>query len=299
MSYEQSKELILQLEEMTNTQVFFLTTKYNYSICGELEVVLPRLISEVKYDKRPVTLVLQTPGGSADNGIFIIKALKAHGKKVTVAVYRNCMSTGTIMALAADKILMGRYGHLGPIDAQHNIKDLDRVSRNTIGDSLKRNDIPENLNPLIVGSYEEGLTYEKNVLYPIILKHCKNNEAIAKNLLEFLTSRGQHSYRIFYDEAKKIGFNVKKMPSDVENVIEKLIFLAEDEMDALRSDKALAYFDTGKLDEANIFQTPDIVDAIFQNSKACWKHKHTYIATVSKGNVTSSQARNEWQKTDF
>ncbi len=296
MSYEQSKDLILQLEEMTNTQVFFLASKY---ISGDLEVVLMRLISEVKDDKRPVTLVLQTSGGYADNGIFIIKALKAHGKKVTVAVYRNCMSTGTIMALAADKILMGKYGHLGPIDGQYSVKIPDHVSKNTISSILKRDDIPRELNPLIVGAYEEDQTYEKNVLYPIILKHCKNNETSAKNLLEFLTNRGQHSYRIFYNEAKKIGFNVKKMPSNVEDIIEKLVFLAEDEMTALRADKVLAYLDTSKLTIPNTFQTPDITDAIFQNSKACWEHKRTYIAAITNGNVNSSQARCEWQKTDF
>lgn len=295
MSYEQSKDLILQLEEMTNTQVFFLASNY---ISGDLEVVLTRLISEVKGDKRPVTLVLLTPGGLADIGIFIIKALKAHGKKVTVALYRECMSTGTIMALAADKILMGKYAHLGPIDAQFNPSKCERVSMNAIGDVLsEEKNIPTNLAPLTVGAYKEMVTYNKNVLYPIVLKHCKNNEASAKNLLEFLTNRGQHSYRIFYNEAKKIGFNVKKMPSDIEDVIEKLIFLAEDEMNIFKENDALSYFDTNQ--NSPTFRTPDIVIEIFQNSKACWEYKHAFFVKNIDKEIVPSRILKEWQKADF
>ena len=295
MSYEQSKDLILQLEEITNTQVFFLASP----ISNGLDTVLMRLISETKDDKRPVTLVLHTSGGSADIGISIIKVLKAHGKKVTVAVYRKCMSAGTIMALAADKILMGKYAYLGPVDGQITVGNYESVSVNAIGDILGRTDIPNALEPLLVGSYEESLIYKENILYPIVLKHCKNNEVIARSLLDFLVSRGHHTYNIFYNEAKSIGFNVKKMPSDMEHVIEKLIFLAEDEMNFFRADRALSYWDIGKINEANTFQTPDIVGAIFQNSKACWEHKHAYIAAIANGNVKSFQTRCEWQKTDF
>ena len=85
----------------------------------------------------------------------------------------------------------------------------------------------------------------------------------------------------------------------MEHVIEKLIFLAEDEMNFFRADRALSYWDIGKINEANTFQTPDIVGAIFQNSKACWEHKHAYIAAIANGNVKSFQTRCEWQKTDF
>ncbi len=295
MSYEQSKDLILQLEETTNTQVFFLASNY---ISGDLELVLTRLISEVKGDKRPVTLVLLTPGGYADIGIFIIKALKAHGKKVTVALYRECMSTGTIMALAADKILMGKYAHLGPIDTQFNPSKCERVSMNVIGDVLNaEKNIPTNLAPLTVGAYKEMVTYNENVLYPIVLKHCKNNEASAKNLFEFLTNRGQHSYRIFYNEAKSIGFNVKKMPPDIEDVIEKLIFLAEDEMNIFKGNDALSYFDTNQ--NSPTFQTPDIVTEIFQNSKACWEYKHAFFVKNIDKEIVSSCILKEWQKADF
>ena len=66
----------------------------------------------------PVDLVLHTPGGLVLAALQIAKAVREHKAKVTVFVPHYAMSGGTLIALAADEIVMCEHSVLGPIDPQ-------------------------------------------------------------------------------------------------------------------------------------------------------------------------------------
>ncbi|MFN2378381.1 MAG: ATP-dependent Clp protease proteolytic subunit [Candidatus Binatia bacterium] len=66
----------------------------------------------------PVDLVLHTPGGLVLSASQIARAIKAHKGKVTVFVPHYAMSGGTLIALAADDIVMCPHSVLGPVDPQ-------------------------------------------------------------------------------------------------------------------------------------------------------------------------------------
>jgi len=66
----------------------------------------------------PIDLVLHTPGGLVVASLQIARALKQHRGKVTVFVPHFAMSGGTLIALAADEIVMSPYAILGPVDPQ-------------------------------------------------------------------------------------------------------------------------------------------------------------------------------------
>ena len=67
---------------------------------------------------RPIDLILHTPGGLVLAAMQIARAVEAHPAKVTVYVPVYAMSGGTLIALAADEIVMGEFSLLGPIDPQ-------------------------------------------------------------------------------------------------------------------------------------------------------------------------------------
>jgi ClpP class serine protease len=69
-------------------------------------------------DEMPIDLVLHTPGGLVLASDQIAYALKRHRGRVTVIVPHYAMSGGTLVALAADEILMDRDAVLGPVDPQ-------------------------------------------------------------------------------------------------------------------------------------------------------------------------------------
>ena len=68
--------------------------------------------------ERPIDLILHTPGGLVLAAMQIARAVEAHPGKVTVFVPVYAMSGGTLIALAADEIVLGEFSVLGPIDPQ-------------------------------------------------------------------------------------------------------------------------------------------------------------------------------------
>src|SRR5439155_60492 len=66
----------------------------------------------------PLDLVLHTPGGLVLAATQIARAVFKHKGKVTVFVPHYAMSGGTLIALAADEIIMCEHAVLGPVDPQ-------------------------------------------------------------------------------------------------------------------------------------------------------------------------------------
>ena len=67
---------------------------------------------------RSIEIVLHTPGGLVLAARQIAAALADHDGKVTAVVPHYAMSGGTMIALAADEILVDGHAALGPIDPQ-------------------------------------------------------------------------------------------------------------------------------------------------------------------------------------
>jgi len=74
--------------------------------------------------EEPIDLVLHTPGGLVLASLQIARAIARHEGKVRVVVPHYAMSGGTLIALAADEIVMCEHAILGPVDPQ-----LDSVCR--------------------------------------------------------------------------------------------------------------------------------------------------------------------------
>jgi ClpP class serine protease len=66
----------------------------------------------------PIDMILHTPGGLVLAASQIADALKSHPARVTVFVPHYAMSGGTLLALAADEIVMAPHAVLGPVDPQ-------------------------------------------------------------------------------------------------------------------------------------------------------------------------------------
>ena len=92
----------------------------------------------------PIDLILHTPGGLVLAAEQIARALLDHKGKVTVFVPHYAMSGGTLIAMAADEIVMDPNAVLGPVDPQlggmpaasimlvQQVKPVERVSDQTI-----------------------------------------------------------------------------------------------------------------------------------------------------------------------
>lgn len=66
----------------------------------------------------PIDMIVHTPGGLVLAAEQIAWALAQHPARVTVFVPHYAMSGGTLLALAADEIVMDPFAVLGPVDPQ-------------------------------------------------------------------------------------------------------------------------------------------------------------------------------------
>jgi ClpP class serine protease len=66
----------------------------------------------------PIDIVLHTPGGVVLAALQIARAVHKHKGKVTAVVPHYAMSGGTLIALAADEIVMSENAVIGPVDPQ-------------------------------------------------------------------------------------------------------------------------------------------------------------------------------------
>jgi ClpP class serine protease len=118
---------IAQLERSRNSRVILLVHRQDtmrflgfplarYIDINDSENVLRAI--QMTDDDVPLDMVLHTPGGLVLAALQIAQAIRDHKSKVTVFVPHYAMSGGTLIALAADQIVMCTHSVLGPIDPQ-------------------------------------------------------------------------------------------------------------------------------------------------------------------------------------
>jgi len=89
----------------------------------------------------PIDIILHTPGGLLLASEQIAFALSKHPSRVTVFVPHYAMSGGTLIALAAEEVIMDENAVLGPVDPQ--IGEFPAVSILNVLESKDRNKVED------------------------------------------------------------------------------------------------------------------------------------------------------------
>ncbi|RMD85073.1 MAG: hypothetical protein D6820_00350 [Lentisphaerae bacterium] len=107
---------VIVLIHRQETMSFFGFPLVRYIDINDAEEVLRAC--ELTDPEVPIDLILHTPGGLVLASLQIARALAKHPGKVTVFVPHYAMSGGTLIALAANEIVMSPHAVLGPVDPQ-------------------------------------------------------------------------------------------------------------------------------------------------------------------------------------
>ena len=161
----------------------------------------------------PIDMILHTPGGLVLAAEQIAMALCRHRAKVTVFVPHYAMSGGTLVAMAADEIVMDDNAVLGPVDPQLGqwpaasiLKAIERKNVNDVDDET-----------LIMGDVAvKALRQVKQAVIDILTSNQMAADKAAV-LAEKLSSGGwTHDYPINVAEAKQLGLPIStEMPKEV------------------------------------------------------------------------------------
>lgn len=181
-----------------------------YIDLNDAEDVLEAIRSTPK--NQPLELVLHTPGGLVLPALQIARAVKAHPGKTTVFVPHYAMSGGTLIALAADEIILNRHAVLGPIDPQ--IGGLPAASLERVAQA-KSTDAVDDYTLVLADIGRMAINQLERAARELLTGTVSENAAAAA--AEQLSSgRWTHDYPIEAEEAREIGLNVSNdMPSDI------------------------------------------------------------------------------------
>ena len=153
----------------------------------------------------PLDLVLHTPGGLVLAATQIARAVFKHKGKVTVFVPHYAMSGGTLLALAADEIVMCEHAVLGPVDPQ-----LGEYPAASILKAAHQKPIAEvdDKTLILADQAEKAIAQMRREVEELLADKYPAEQAA--DMAKLLTSgTWTHDYPITYERARELGFRVR------------------------------------------------------------------------------------------
>ena len=193
---------VIALIHRQETMSFLGFPIFRYIDIDDSEAVL-RAIKMTDKDV-PIDIILHTPGGLVLAAEQIAYALQKHKAKVTVFVPHYAMSGGTLIALAADEIVMDENAVLGPVDPQlgnHPAASILRVLERKPIDKVDDDTI------IMADIAEKAINQVKNTIVSLLEPKMGNDKA-TQIATKLATGTWTHDYPITVTEAKELGLPV-------------------------------------------------------------------------------------------
>jgi ClpP class serine protease len=160
----------------------------------------------------PVDLVLHTPGGLVLAATQIARAIFKRKGKVTVFVPHYAMSGGTLLALAADEIVMCEHAVLGPVDPQ-----LGEYPAASILKAAHQKPVAEvdDKTLILADQAEKAIAQMRQEVNELLADKFAAEKA--EEIAKLMTSgTWTHDYPITCERARELGLRVSgEMPEDI------------------------------------------------------------------------------------
>src|SRR5207253_3791377 len=220
------KRLIALIERQRKSRVVLLVHRqetmsllgfplFRYIDINDSEEVLRAI--HLTDPKIPLDLVLHTPGGLVLAATQIARAVFKHEGKVTVFVPHYAMSGGTLIALAADEIVMCEHAVLGPVDPQ-----LGEYPAASILKAAHQKPIAEvdDKTLILADQAEKAVAQMRHEVGELLA--AKNPGEKSADMAKLLTSgTWTHDYPITYERARELGLPVRTdMPENMLRLME-------------------------------------------------------------------------------
>ena len=206
-----------------------------------------------------ISLLLFTNGGSTLAGWNIVNLIRQFCDDFEIIVPSKARSTGTLMCLGANRIIMTKQATLGPIDPSVNtplnptvpnagpqarvpvsveaIKGFLELAKHEL--NLKDdkaladifNVLADKVHPLVLGEVYRAIGQIQMLARKLLVNQVKDESKIEK-IISFLCSEsGSHDYTINRREAKnELGLNVEKPSDSVYDLINRTYMSIREEL---------------------------------------------------------------------
>lgn len=238
------REYLTNLHQLTGRAIILYATAWFESRPippGEVQVALPDLQGLMEacsnIEERELDIILHSPGGSAEAAESLVEYLRQRFDDIRVFIPVAAMSAATMMALSADRLVMGQHSQLGPIDPQFIITTPEgarTAPARAILNQFERAKV-ECQNPANLAAWMPILrTYA-----PGLLTQCEASQNTAVNMVTGWLQRymmaedptlaraaaewfanyeafGTHGRRVGRDQAREVGITVVDLEDDDE-----------------------------------------------------------------------------------
>src|SRR3984957_16071244 len=235
MLMERTQPVLEKLSRVLGEPVITYWNSNKGSICQNDVASLYALVRNLGNVER-LTLFVKSDGGSGQASLRMVNLLRRYVKHLTVLAPLECQSAATMLALGADKILMGPLAHLSAVDTSltHDLspidRDNDRVSVSQ--DELQRvvglwqrqtttekanpyESLFRHVHPLVIGAVDRASALSTKLCLEILSYHMDDLEK-AQAISEVLNSGyPSHSYPITLREAQRIGLHTEPMADGI------------------------------------------------------------------------------------
>jgi hypothetical protein len=232
--FSQTQSLISDIEAMTGERLVTYWNSSSGSICNNDVLALYGVLRDLPRTER-LSLFIKSDGGSGQASLRMIHLLRQYVSHLTVLVPLECASAGTMLALGANRILMGPMAYLSAVDTSltHDLSPLDRdnhrvkVSQDELdravrlfqeqrgagdGQANPYAALFQHVHPLVIGAVDRSSALSTRLCAEILGYHMQDGtaaEAISNTLNAGYPS---HSYPITLREAQRIGLNADVLP---------------------------------------------------------------------------------------
>lgn len=231
------QDLLRQIEERTGRRLICYVAGPMTSISSQDIPPFVDLLHDVEQGS-DLDLLLNTPGGDVDQAERIVLICRKRVGKgaFRVVIPNSAKSAGTLIAIAADEIVMGEPSELGPIDPQVTIttqrgEPMDRPAQSfldgleEIVDKGREEELSaayfpllDKLDPALIDFCRKALLRSEQFAQRFLSEHMlKDDPEKAKEVARELNSVAKHLSHgavIDADRALEMGLEVKLLPYD-------------------------------------------------------------------------------------
>jgi len=199
----QRKSRVVLLVHRQETMNFLGFPVFRYIDINDSEEVLRAI--HLTDPSVPLDIVLHTPGGLVLASLQIARALHNRRGKVTAFVPHYAMSGGTLIALAADEIVMSEDAVLGPVDPQLGQYPAASILKAVAKKPVK--DVKDDT-LILADQAEKAMAQVRESVRELLAGKIPENkdEELARLLSE---GTWTHDHPITYETAKSFGLPVR------------------------------------------------------------------------------------------
>jgi len=190
--------------------------------------------------KKRLYIFLKSNGGNGQASLRIVNLLRMYCDELVALIPLECASAATMIALGADKIIMGPMAYLTAVDSSitHKLSPLDRdnnlvsVSLDALNRVIKLwrdekdshtgnpyQSLFQYIHPLVIGDADRANSLSVKLSRDILSFHIEDGATIEKISHALNSWYPSHSYPIIMREAQAVGLNAYGMETEIQGLL--------------------------------------------------------------------------------